>query len=138
VVSDEFPLYGRTVYEAIVYSRKKEQEIKVSKLLQKLQKFEDESNRLNLHDKIGDLGNALTRGQKKILMYCRALLTNKSMLIIDQPFRYLNNKTIDHIKDILISMKDGKTIILLDNKIPEGLNADHVYSIENKTFIKNQ
>jgi len=136
VISNAYPLYGRTVYEAIVYNRKKEKETKVTKLLKDLQQFEDDNNVLSLHDPIGDLGSLLTNGQKKILMYCRALLTNKPCLVINQPFRGLNHKTIDHLRGILNSMKGSKTMIVLDVEVIDGLKTDEVYVIENKS-LKN-
>ena len=138
VVSKSFPLFGRTVYEAIVYSRKKEKEVKVSKLLKDLQQFEEEDNKLKLHDSIGDLGSILTSGQKKILMYCRAFLTSKPLLIIDQPFRELNAKTIEHIKNKINSLKGKKTLIILDTKIPKSLNVDNVYVITNNKLKKKE
>ncbi|MCF6347528.1 MAG: ABC transporter ATP-binding protein/permease [Flavobacteriaceae bacterium] len=136
VISDTFPLYGKTVYEAVVYSRKKETALKATKLLKELQQFEDEKNWLVLYDTIGDLGNTLTNGQKRILMYCRALLTNKPWLIIDQPFKDLNIKTANHIKNILKTFKDNKTIIIIDIKIPEDLKGDYIYTIKNNTLSK--
>jgi ABC-type multidrug transport system fused ATPase/permease subunit len=136
VISDAFPLYGKTVYEAIVYSRKKEKEQKVSELLKSMQQFEDDQNKLDLHDTIGDLGNNLTRGQKKILMYCRAILTNKHFLIIDKPFKDLNSRTITHIAHLLNDLRKNKSIIIIDNNSPEGLKIDHFYTITNKNFDK--
>jgi ABC-type multidrug transport system fused ATPase/permease subunit len=136
VISDAFPLYGKTVYEAIVYSRKKEKKEKVSELLKSMQQFEDDNNKLDLHDTIGDLGNNLTRGQKKILMYCRAILTNKNYLIIDKPFKDLNPRTIKYIALLLNDLKKNKSLIIIDNNFPEFLKIDHFYSINNKIFKK--
>lgn len=136
VISDEFPLYGRTVYEAIAYSRSKETETKVVRILEELQQFEDKKNRLKLEGYIGDLGNKLTSGQKKLLMYCRALLTNKPILIIDRPFEYLNTKTIAHLQTTLNSLKSSKTILILDTVIPKSLKVDYSYVIENSTLIE--
>jgi ABC-type multidrug transport system fused ATPase/permease subunit len=137
VVSHNFPLYGRTVYEAIAYNRKIEREPLVINMLKDMQQFEDEENKLIFDDKIGDLGNLLTNGQKKILMYCRALLTNKHWMIIDQPFRDLNDRTIDYIKTVLNKLKNKKGIIILDTNSPKGLNVDFVYTIKNKMLIEN-
>jgi len=137
VISDEFLLYGRTVYEAIAYSRSKEKEIKVRKILEDLQQFETNSNKLKLQDSIGDLGSKLTSGQKKLLMYCRALLTSKPILIIDRPFEGLNIKTVTHLQTVLNTLKSEKTIIILDNNITEELKTDYTYTIENNTLIKN-
>lgn len=137
VISDTFPLFGRTVYEAIVYSRNEKREQRVSEILKDFQQFEDQNNRLELNSTIGDLGSTLTKGQKKILLYCRALLTNKPFLIIDQPFKDLNLQTIVHLKNKLNSISNTKTIIIIDNCIPEGLHTDYIYTIKNSTLHKN-
>ena len=134
VISNAYPLYGRTVYEAIAYNRKKEKEAKVIKLLKDLQQFEDENTILSLNDTIGDLGSQLTNGQKKILMYCRALLTNKPFLVINQPFSGLNHKTIDHFKNVINSIKGSKTVIIIDVNVLNGLKTDDIYSIQNKSI----
>ncbi len=126
------------MYEAIVHIRNSEKKIKAAQLLEELQQFESKKNWLELHDPIGDLGNTLTSGQKKILMYCRALLTNKPWIIIDQPFKNLNPKTVAHIKNILYKLKTKKTFVILDTKIPEGIVAENIYKIENGTVIKQE
>lgn len=141
VVSKDFPLYGRDVYEAIVYSRKKENKHKAKAILEQLQKFEPENLKLDLRTKIGDLGSNLTNGQQKLLMYCRALLTNKPILLIEEPFAGLGNKTREHLLDVLNSYKTKKTIVVLDSQHIEGLIADKVYylekDIEELPFSKN-
>ncbi len=136
IISNEFPLYGKTVYEAIVYNRNEERKNKAIKILNQLQKFEDKNNRLDLFDSIGDLGSNLTNGQKKILLYARALLTNKPWLIIVNPFKDLNTMTIIHLKGILNSLKDKKTLVIIDSTFPKGLNADNQYIIKNQVLVK--
>jgi len=134
IVSDEFPLYGKTVYEAIVFSRNEERKKKAIQLLSELQQYEDPKNRIELNDHIGDLGALLTSGQKRILLYCRALLNHKPWLIIDKPFSNLNPKTAQYLKNKLNTMKNNKGLIIFDNSLPKGLNADYTYSIKNSTI----
>jgi len=78
----------------------------------------------------------LTGSQKKILMYCRALLTNKPILLIDEPFEELNPETEDYIKSLLNGMKGKKTIIILDKNPIDGLDTDNSYFIKENQFIK--
>ena len=136
IVSDDFPLYGKTVYEAIVYSRNKEVELKAGILLNELQQFEDDRNRLKLHDLIGDLGKSLTSGQKRILMYCRAFLSNKPWLILDTPFKDQNPDTVKHLANLLNSLSGKKGIIVFDSKIPEALAANRIYAIKNNALVE--
>lgn len=136
VVSKDFPLYGRDVYESIVYIRKNQKKEKAAKLLKALQQFEHPKDVLGLEDRIGDLGSILTNSQQKILMYCRALLTNKPILVLDEPFKDLNPKTADHLKSLLGKLKNKKTLIILDTRVHDGLTLDSCYAIDHQKFIK--
>jgi len=136
VVSKDFPLYGKDVYEAIVYTRKKHKKHKAAELLKELQQFEHPKDVLMLDDRIGDLGNILTGSQRKILMYCRALLTNKPIILIDEPFKDLNTATRDYVKSLLNELKGKKTLIVLDKNVVEGLEIDSSYIIKEHEFLK--
>ncbi len=127
IVSKDFPLYGRDVYEAIVYNRKESSKENAKFLLDHLQQFEDEKNQLQLDSKIGDLASNLTSGQQKILMYCRALLTKKPILILEEPLKELNNKTQKLLLQMLTSIQGQKTLILLDDHNVKGFEIDNVY-----------
>ena len=136
VVSKDFPLYGRDVYESIVYSRKNQRKQKAAKLLKELQQFEHPKDVLRLEDRIGDLGSILTNSQQKILMYCRALLTNKPILVLDEPFKDLNPKTTGHLKSLMDKLKTKKTLVILDTRVRDGLALDSCYEINHQKFIK--
>ncbi|GAA4278626.1 ABC transporter transmembrane domain-containing protein [Aquimarina mytili] len=127
IVSKDFPLYGRDVYEAIVYNRKEHNKEKAKFLLEHLQQHEDAKNQLQLGSKIGDMGCNLTSGQQKILMYCRALLTRKPILILEEPLKELNTKTQKLLLHMLKSIQDQKTLILLDDHKVQGFDIDKVH-----------
>jgi ABC-type multidrug transport system fused ATPase/permease subunit len=136
VVSKDFPLFGRDVYESIVYSRNTSRKEKATRLLKDIQQFEHSKDVLSLETKIGDLGSILTSSQEKLLMYCRAFLTNKPVLIIDEPFKDLNPATTNYVKSILNKIKSKKSIIILGNSLPEELKIDSCYEIKEQCFIK--
>ncbi|MBW1299054.1 ABC transporter transmembrane domain-containing protein [Aquimarina litoralis] len=127
IVSKDFPLYGRNVYEALVYNRKESTRKNAKLLLEHLQQFEKNQNQLQLDSKIGDLGANLTSGQRKILMYCRALLTKKPILILEEPLKELNIKTQNLLLQMLKNMSNQQTIILLDDHPVEGFHIDAVH-----------
>ncbi|WP_109433987.1 MULTISPECIES: ABC transporter transmembrane domain-containing protein [Aquimarina] len=127
IVSKDFPLYGKDVYEAVVYNRKDRSKEKAELLLEHLQQHEDKQNQLQLESKIGDLGANLTSGQQKILMYCRALLTKKPILILEEPLKELNIKTQQLILQLLKSIQDQTTLILLDDHEVKGFTIDKVH-----------
>ncbi|MEM6738430.1 MAG: ABC transporter ATP-binding protein, partial [Bacteroidota bacterium] len=124
VVSNDYPLYGKDVYEAIVYSRNANRRSRASKLLQKLQQHENPKDQLQLHNRIGDLGCNLNAGQTKLLMYCRSLLTEKPILILEEPFECLSPKTSRLVLDILRNFRHKKTLIVLSQSEQHHLYFD--------------
>ncbi len=138
VISDSLPLYGKTVYEAIVYSRNDKNKEKVEELLMELQKFENPENRLEAESPIGELGALLTNGQKKILQFARALFTRKPWLILDKAFENLNPETQNLLKKKINKMNHKKGIIIFDSSEIEGLDIDNRYLIVNKKIINEK
>ncbi len=120
VVSDSLPLYGSTVYEAIVYSRNAQRRKRATEMLDLLQQHEPASLHLALDDNIGDLGGNLTYGQQRLLMYARALLTNKPVLVLEKPLAGLRSKTSDLLLAELHRRSGDKMIIVLDSHDPGG------------------
>ncbi|MBQ0735559.1 ABC transporter transmembrane domain-containing protein [Aquimarina celericrescens] len=116
VVSKDFPLYGRNVFEAVVYSRNESRRKKAEQLLKKLQQFEGENQKLMLDTPIGDLGKNLTTGQQKIIMYCRALLTEKPILIVENPLKDLNDKTRNIIVKYLKESSFIRSLIIFNDQ----------------------
>ena len=132
VVSSNLPLLGKTVFEAISYSRKESKRLKASEMLDKLQVFVPIKQRINLDDLIGDLGSNLSKGQQKILVYARAFLTNKKILLIDEPAVDLDDATVVQIFQMLEEMKKDKTIILFSRQEEFLLlNIEQHFSIDN-------
>lgn len=124
VVSRLLPLEGRTVFEAISYSRKPEKKLKAQKLLDELQYYIPESEHITLDTKLGEKGVKLSLGQRLLLKWCRALLTRKDILIVEGGFAYFNKELKDYLCKKLSKLKQKRNIIVLDEHIPEGLEVD--------------
>lgn len=86
LVSDAYPLLGKTVFEAISYSRRTSRRPRARRLLDKLQRGLPKAQQLDLDDPIGDLGSSLSAGQTKLLQVVRGLLARKPILLLDAPF----------------------------------------------------
>lgn len=116
VISPDFPLLGRTVFEAISYSRKTSKRKHAQKVLSRLQSFLTEKDQLSLDHRIGYGGNGLSKGQEMLLLFARALLTNKSILLLDEPFKNMDRKMRNHFISILNEMKSKKVIFLFSKR----------------------
>jgi ABC-type multidrug transport system fused ATPase/permease subunit len=110
VSADTLPLYGSSVYEAVAYSKKSENREAVEELLHTL-RFSDGTT-INIDNRIGLHGNQLSTGQKKILLHTRALLTNKKVLIFEEPFSGLNNVQAKALQ-LLLQQRSSNAIIII-------------------------
>lgn len=129
VVSGKIPLDGNTVFEAISYSRNPEKRLQCEKVLNELQQFVPKSQQLTLSSKIGEQSNYLNDSQKQLLLWCRALLTNKPIWILHFPFDYINENLKKHLLQTILDWEEKKTIIFIDEKFPEGLKVDKLYEL---------
>lgn len=115
LISRELPLLGRTVFEAISYSRKPEKRSEAAMLLTQIQTLAQLQYLLHLDDHIGENGQLLSQSQRTVLYWVRALLTNKSILLLDEPFEGLSAKGITQLHQWLERQVFYKTIILASN-----------------------
>lgn len=107
VVSSEFPLLGRTVFEAISYSRKVEKRSKATEILDLVQAKNPQNERLHLDDKLTVFGGNLSNVQLQNLLLARALLTNKPIVIIPQK-----------INGLLLNLVKERCLVLLGGHNP--------------------
>lgn len=125
IVSDEFPLIGKTVFEAISYSRKEENRLPAFKILQKLNYAKENETDSLLDEPIFENGKNLSYSQRKILMFARALLTNKKILLLDEPFEGLDDNLVLILVSILEELKlSNRTILLIDRNRHQQLKYD--------------
>ncbi len=125
IVSAQLPLLGKTVFEAISYSRKAAKRPKAAAILEQLQANIPQQKRLQLDTPIGELGGLLSKGQQKLLFYARAFLTNKPILLIDEPFQDLDEEATLLISQALQQQQKKKTIILFSQQhdfVPLSIN----------------
>ncbi len=116
VVSEEFPLLGRTVFEAISYSRKADKRPKAQSVLNFLQADLPPDNHLHLDDRIGELGDRLSKSQIKMLLYARAMISNKPIFLIEDPFKNLPSTVKNRILLWLVEHRNEKNFLFFTSK----------------------
>jgi len=129
LVSDEVFLLGRTVFEAVSYSRKEEKREKAEKILEKL-KFSSNGNAaIDLDFQLEEGAKNLSAGQRKLLQIARALLTRKKIILLDEVFTGLDKPSRDRVCESLKKLDEKRTIVLVSNdQIPEGI-AEHFVEV---------
>ena len=125
LVSDELPLLGKTIFEVVTYSRKEEKREAAQKMLNQLgMKINHHENILS--NPVKEAGNNLSAGQRKLLMIARALLTNKKIILLDEPFKDLEMEYQERLSDILNELKSKHTIVIISGENQTILNPDHL------------
>ena len=116
------------------------------KLLAKIQnKINDEEiikalDLVNLIDEKDKKYSKYSLGMKQKLAIAQAIMEDPSILIVDEPFNGIEEKSVEKITKFLKEeAKNGKTIIF-STHIKEDLEnlADIIYKIDNGTIYENQ
>ena len=85
---------------------------------------------------LGENGINLSGGQKQRVMLARALLSDAPVLLLDDAFSALDMKTEAIILRNLLAMKGDKTIILVTQRLPELIQADHILVLDHGRIIE--
>lgn len=85
---------------------------------------------------LGENGINLSGGQKQRLSLARALLSDADILLLDDSFSALDMKTEAIILKNLMAMRQQKTIILVTQRLPELITADHILVLSEGEIIE--
>lgn len=132
IVSRDWKLLGKTVFEAISYSRKKKKRAAAQTIIDRLGLAEN----LSLDTRIGELGANLSSGQYQGLLYARAFLTNKPILLIDEPFAGLDQEVIPLVVSLLEERRQNSIIIFCSTReAPTEIQWDQVLQISSNVLL---
>lgn len=123
IISPALPLEGRTVFKAISYNRKAESKVKAQKILDELQQFVPVYDHVSLDDKIGENSSLLSEQQIQLLIWARALLTGKRVLILHHAFLNVNSELKKHLIKKINRLSKRKTILTIGEKKISNLNV---------------
>ena len=80
---------------------------------------------------LGERGSRLSGGQKQRVGIARAIYTNPSLLILDEATSALDQITEEEISNSLLSIREGRTIIIIAHRMATILGADLIVYLEN-------
>jgi ABC-type multidrug transport system fused ATPase/permease subunit len=115
-VSDKFPLFGKTIGEAIAYSRSKADKTEARSLFAEFQALFPVFQSLSFNQPLYDPVSTLSFAQMRLLLYLRAFLAHKTYLIVDEPFLGLDEPTSLALKTLLQQKQDRLGILMLGSK----------------------
>lgn len=88
----------------------------------------DEINKMEkgIDTVIGERGTDLSGGQKQRVVVSRAFLKNSSIIIFDDTFSALDNRTSKELLHNIKQLTQDKTCIIISNKISDVKNSDKI------------
>ena len=93
-----------------------------------------------LHERRKQLAGSLSGGEAQMLAMARGLMSDPSLLIIDEPSLGLAPLVVNELFEILARLNDGKrTIILVEQNTARAVGvADHVYLMQSGKVALSQ
>lgn len=89
-------------------------------------------DKLNLKKDMNKLYHKYSLGMKQKLAVAQVFMENPKMMIFDEPFNGIEEKTVEVIKKILLEEKKSGKIILISSHIKEDIEelADTIYFVD--------
>ena len=111
--------FNRSLYENIAYGNKNATKNRVMELFEKY-KLNTFFNH-NLDDLVGKKGGKLSGGQRQMIFLLRVILSDKKIIILDEPTSSLDEISANYIMHMLKDIISSRTVILIthDNKVGE-------------------
>lgn len=79
---------------------------------------------------VGDLGDRLSAGQKQRISIARAIIGNPDILILDEATANLDNNNEKYIMENLLSLRNGKTTIVVTHNIATIKSVDKIIVLD--------
>ena len=130
-VPQEPMLFSGTIASNIAMSKMSatreeiEQAAKLAAIHDEIMAFKD-----GYETELGEQGINLSGGQKQRVAFARALLSDASILLLDDAFSALDMKTEATILKNLAAYHNQKTVLLITQRLPELIHADHIVVID--------
>ena len=113
----------------------KEEEIKES--TKKAMIYDEiETMKDNIYTIIGERGIDLSGGQKQRVAISRAFLKKSNFVIFDDTFSALDNKTEEELLKNVKKVTEGKTCIIISNRISDVKMADKIIVLESGKIVQ--
>lgn len=99
----------------------------------------DDINRMpnGINTIIGERGTDLSGGQKQRVAISRAFLKDSSILIFDDTFSALDNKTSEQLLQNIKDLSNDKTCIIISNKISDVKYSDKIIVLDNGHIVES-
>lgn len=89
---------------------------------------------LGINSPAGENGSSLSGGQRQRIAIARALIKNAPIVCLDEPTAALDTKSENYIRDSLLKIVQGKTVVMVTHRKALLTLMDTIYVLENGTL----
>ena len=125
-------LFSGTVLENMRYGKPDATEEEVYEAL-KIVSADDVIEKMDngLQSEVGEGGDLLSTGEKQLLSFARAILTDPKILILDEATASIDTITEKKIQDAIYKITEGRTSFVIAHRLSTIRNADIILVVNN-------
>ena len=132
VVSQSPYIFNTTIRQNLLFVKPDATDEDLIAVLKEAQIYGDVKKLENgLDSEIGENGIKLSGGQKQRIAIARLLLKDSKVIVFDEATSALDNNSQQKIVEMLNSLKQDRTIIIVAHRLSTIVDADKIYMIEN-------
>ncbi len=137
MVQQDVFLFSGTIEENIRYGRQDASEEDLSRVI-KIVHLEELIEYLpeGLQTQIGERGKGLSAGQKQLISFARAILTDPRILILDEATSSVDAYTEAIIQEALEGILSDRTSIIIAHRLSTIVSADRIIVMDNGQIVE--
>lgn len=137
ITQDSF-LFSTSIKENVRLFKTEFQDYEIEKSTEQAMISKDIENMKNgIETIIGERGIDLSGGQKQRVAISRAFLNKSNIVVFDDTFSALDNKTEEHLLKNIKELVKEKTCIIISNRISDVKDADNIVVLDNGKIVES-
>lgn len=137
ITQDNF-LFSATLKENINLFKDEYKDSEIEQSTQQAMIYDDISEmEQGINTIIGEKGIDLSGGQKQRVVISRAFLSNSNIVIFDDTFSALDNRTEQHVLTNIKELTKDKTCIIISNRISDIKHCDKIIVLEQGKIVES-
>lgn len=85
---------------------------------------------------IGERGIRLSQGQRQLLSFARALISDPRILVLDEATANIDSRSEDHIQSALATLLGGRTSLIIAHRLSTIRNADLILVMDQGRLVE--
>ena len=130
-------LFSGTIRENIRYGNLKAKEIDIIRASKLVNAHEFISKLEKGYDtEVGEGGGKLSTGQKQLISFARAVISNPKIFVLDEATSSIDTETEQKIQKAIQAVLKGRTSFIIAHRLSTIINADRILVIRKGTIVE--